>query len=84
MSGPMSLEPGGAEQDTLALRLADDRTLALRLADAHPGAPVLPRRRAQADAVDGLAAALADGVAPHGSTPTRSPPCWSPRASPAT
>ncbi len=32
MSGPMSLEPGGAEQHTLALRLADDRTLALRLA----------------------------------------------------
>ncbi len=36
MSGPMALEPGGAEQDTLALRLArppargDDRTLALR------------------------------------------------------
>ncbi|PZT77278.1 MULTISPECIES: hypothetical protein [unclassified Streptomyces] len=84
MSGPMSLEPGGAEQDTLALRLADDRTLALRLgddrtlalrlgddrtlalrlADLNPGATVLPRRRVQADAVDELAAALADRVAP--------------------
>ncbi|WP_405939384.1 hypothetical protein OG338_24600 [Streptomyces sp. NBC_00726] len=74
MSGPMSLEPGGAEQDTLALRLADDRTLtlrlgdnhtlALRLADAHRGAPVMPGHRARADAVDELAAALADRVAP--------------------
>ncbi|PCG83727.1 hypothetical protein CIB93_23235 [Streptomyces sp. WZ.A104] len=64
MSGPMSLEPGGAEQDTLALRLADDRTLALRLAGPCPPAPVLPGHGARADAVDGLAAALAERIAP--------------------
>lgn len=64
MSGPMSLEPGGAEQHTLALRLADDRTLALRLAGPHPPAPVLPGHGARADAVDELAAALADRIAP--------------------
>ncbi|MFE9365263.1 hypothetical protein ACFYNN_21230 [Streptomyces sp. NPDC006978] len=63
MSGPMSLEPGGAEQDTLALRLADDRTLALRFAGPHPP-PVLPGHGARAEAVDELAAALADRIAP--------------------
>ncbi|WP_032768501.1 hypothetical protein [Streptomyces sp. CNS654] len=64
MSGPVSLEPGGAEQHTLALRLADDRTLALRLAGPHLTAPVLPGQGARADAVDELAAAMADRIAP--------------------
>ncbi|MEU7409943.1 hypothetical protein AB0B40_11565 [Streptomyces sp. NPDC042638] len=60
MSGPMALEPGGAEQDTLALRLAgtpargDDRTLALRL----PGFGTDP------EAVSRLAADLADRIGP--------------------
>ncbi|MFF9768590.1 hypothetical protein ACF1GT_18580 [Streptomyces sp. NPDC014636] len=60
MSGPMALEPGGAEQDTLALRLAgtpargDDRTLALRL----PGFAPDP------EAVSRLAADLADRIGP--------------------
>ncbi|MDO0929246.1 hypothetical protein QQY24_28965 [Streptomyces sp. TG1A-8] len=63
MSGPMALEPGGTEQDTLALRLAgapplprrpDDRTLALRL----------PRHGPDEEAVSGLAAELADRVGP--------------------
>ncbi|MFF5438146.1 hypothetical protein [Streptomyces achromogenes] len=60
MSGPMALEPGGAEQDTLALRLAqapvrgDDRTLALRLPGHGP----------DPEAVSRLAAALADRVGP--------------------
>jgi hypothetical protein len=56
----MALEPGGAEQDTLALRLAgtpargDDRTLALRL----PGFGTDP------EAVSRLAADLADRIGP--------------------
>ncbi|MER6347345.1 hypothetical protein ACWC10_25620 [Streptomyces sp. NPDC001595] len=67
MSGPMSLEPGGAEQDTLALRLAeprpprrrprwalDDTTLAIRL----------PRQGPDEEAVSALAAELADRVGP--------------------
>ncbi|GGX84673.1 hypothetical protein [Streptomyces fructofermentans] len=54
MSGPMALEPGGTERDTLALRLADDRTLALRM----------PDRGVDPDAVDLLAAELADRVGP--------------------
>lgn len=64
MSGPMSLEPGGAEQDTLALRLADDRPPSPRLTDQHTLALVLPGHGARRDAVDGLAAELADRVAP--------------------
>ncbi|MGC9495854.1 hypothetical protein [Streptomyces sp. WG7] len=64
MSGPMALEPGGAEQDTLALRLADDRTLALRAADQHTLALVRPGRDDRRDAVDRLAAELADRIAP--------------------
>lgn len=62
MSGPMALEPGGPEQDTLALRLArprrarsyrgDDSTVVLRL----PG----PDEKA----VDELAAELADRIGP--------------------
>ncbi|MER5217378.1 hypothetical protein ABT063_44360 [Streptomyces sp. NPDC002838] len=67
MSGPISLEPGGAEQDTLALRLAeprpprrrprwavDDTTLAIRL----------PRHGPDEEAVSALAAELADRVGP--------------------
>ncbi|WP_330455821.1 hypothetical protein OIB37_02430 [Streptomyces sp. NBC_00820] len=62
MSGPMALEPGGAEGDTLALRLAgpparhrrgDDHTLALRL----PG-------QAAGEEVSRLAAELADRIGP--------------------
>ncbi|MBL1082554.1 hypothetical protein JK359_11265 [Streptomyces actinomycinicus] len=60
MSGPMALEPGGSEQDTLALRLAgaparrDDHTLALRL----------PGHRPDPEAVSRLAADLADRIGP--------------------
>ncbi|MFJ8332173.1 hypothetical protein [Streptomyces sp. NPDC094437] len=67
MSGPISLEPGDAEQDTLALRLAeprpprrrprwalDDATLAIRL----------PRTGPDEEAVSELAAELADRVGP--------------------
>ncbi|CAK7283358.1 hypothetical protein [Streptomyces misionensis] len=56
MSGPMALEPGGAEQDTLALRLArpDERTLALRL----------PGHGTDDAAVSLLAAELADRIGP--------------------
>ncbi|MDT9682305.1 hypothetical protein RND61_09485 [Streptomyces sp. TRM76323] len=67
MSGPMSLEPHGAEQDTLALRLArpprprrrprwalDDTTLTLRL----------PRQGPDEEAVSELAADLADRIGP--------------------
>ncbi|MYU62612.1 hypothetical protein GTY91_07725, partial [Streptomyces sp. SID69] len=56
MSGPMALEPGGTEQDTLALRLArsDDRTLSLRL-------PALGTDEAT---VSLLAAELADRIGP--------------------
>ncbi|WP_318205282.1 hypothetical protein [Streptomyces sp. SCL15-4] len=60
MSGPMALEPGGAEQDTLALRLArpplrgDDHTLALRL----------PGHASDPEAVSRLAADLADRIGP--------------------
>ncbi|MER5552535.1 hypothetical protein ABT001_12755 [Streptomyces sp. NPDC002793] len=64
MSGPMSLEPGGAEQDTLALRLADDLTPALRLSDRPTPALLLPGSGVRRDAVDRLAAELADRVAP--------------------
>ncbi|MCS0604848.1 hypothetical protein NX794_27070 [Streptomyces sp. LP11] len=60
MSGPMALEPGGTEQDTLALRLAeaparrDDHTLTLRL----------PGHGVDEAAVSRLAAELADRVGP--------------------
>ncbi|MFC8174500.1 hypothetical protein ACFUJ0_04920 [Streptomyces sp. NPDC057242] len=62
MSGPMSLEPGGAEQDTLAIRLAvprprrflDDATLAIRL----------PSKGPDEEAVSALAAELADRIGP--------------------
>ncbi|MFC5216584.1 hypothetical protein [Streptomyces coerulescens] len=67
MSGPISLEPGGAERDTLALRLAqprpprrrprwalDEAALAIRLA----------RRGPDEEAISTLAAELADAVGP--------------------
>lgn len=67
MSGPISLEPGDAAQDTLALRLAaprpprrrprwasDDTTLAMRL----------PRQGPDDEAVSTLAAELADAIGP--------------------
>ncbi|MCH0564183.1 hypothetical protein [Streptomyces sp. MUM 2J] len=66
MSGPMPLEPGGSEQDTLALRLArppqprrprwtrDETTLAIRL----------PRPGPDEEAVNALAAELADRIGP--------------------
>ncbi|MFE9773756.1 hypothetical protein ACFYOV_19220 [Streptomyces sp. NPDC005931] len=66
MSGPMALEPGGAEQDTLALRLAgtagrlsrprpaDDPTLVVRL----------PRPVPDQEEVDRLAADMADRIGP--------------------
>ncbi|MEU0850961.1 hypothetical protein ABZ387_23775 [Streptomyces flaveolus] len=64
MSGPMALEPGGAEQDTLALRLAEARTPAPRAGDHHTLALVLPGHGARQAAVDRLAAELADRIAP--------------------
>ncbi|MEU6281282.1 hypothetical protein [Streptomyces sp. NPDC047028] len=63
MSGPMALEPGGTEHDTLALRLTtppargprtDQHTLALRLPGTGPAE----------DAVNALAAELADRIGP--------------------
>ncbi|WP_326783856.1 hypothetical protein [Streptomyces sp. NBC_00151] len=54
MSGPMALEPGGTGGDTLSLRLADARTPA-RSASGHG---------ADGEAVDRLAAELAEGIGP--------------------
>ncbi|MFE1104485.1 hypothetical protein ACFW5U_01350 [Streptomyces rochei] len=64
MSGPMALEPGGAEQDTLALRLVDERAGTRRATDQHTLALVRPGHDPRRDAVDRLAAELADRVAP--------------------
>ncbi|WP_411576504.1 hypothetical protein [Streptomyces mutabilis] len=64
MSGPMAFEPGGPEQDTLALRLADERVPAPRGSDRHTLALVRPGHDVRRDAVDRLAAELADRVAP--------------------
>ena len=71
MSGPMSLEPGGAEQDTLAIRLAEPRPRRRRRPSwarrppgrrhaHHPAA----RTRPDEEAVSELAAELADRVGP--------------------
>ncbi|MEV5876428.1 hypothetical protein AB0L75_19780 [Streptomyces sp. NPDC052101] len=67
MSGPMSLEPGGPQQDTLALRLAAPRPPRR----PHPGAfgessfaVRLPRRGPDEQAVSELAAELADRIGP--------------------
>ncbi|MHA5052592.1 hypothetical protein [Streptomyces sp. SD15] len=54
MSGPMALEPGGAQGDTLSLRLAGGRS----------PAPRAPGSGGNQDAVDLLAAELADGIGP--------------------
>ncbi|MFE1291149.1 hypothetical protein [Streptomyces sp. NPDC058751] len=54
MSGPMALEPGGTESDALSLRLAD-----------APGpARSAPGHGAEGQAVDRLAAELAEGIGP--------------------
>lgn len=71
MSGPISLEPGGTEQDTLALRLADTRRP--RRARRRPRWALdddttltirLPRQGPDEEAVSGLAAELADRIGP--------------------
>ncbi|MFD6553413.1 hypothetical protein [Streptomyces sp. NPDC058398] len=54
MSGPMALEPGGTGGDTLSLRLADARTPARSA----------PGRGPDGEAVDRLAAELAEGIGP--------------------
>ncbi|HET9382454.1 MAG TPA: hypothetical protein VFP69_16705 [Streptomyces sp.] len=64
MSGPLWLEPGDAEQDTLAPRLTEDRAPALRLTGRHTPAPAGPGHGARHHAVDGLAAELADRLGP--------------------
>ncbi|WP_133913709.1 hypothetical protein [Streptomyces sp. NBC_00582] len=67
MSGPISLEPGGSEQDTLALRLAETRPprrRPRRLADDATLALRLPRHGPDEEAVSRLAAELADRVGP--------------------
>ncbi|MFD3536437.1 hypothetical protein [Streptomyces sp. NPDC058664] len=74
MSGPMYLEPGGAEQDTLAIRLAaprrgrrspDDPTLMIRrpAGDLTPGGR-RSRTGPDEEAVSALAAELAESVGP--------------------
>lgn len=64
MSGPMALDPGGTEQDTLALRLADARPPGhrLRRGDDSTLAIRLPRRCHEE--VDRLAADLAEHIGP--------------------
>ncbi|MEU9658998.1 hypothetical protein [Streptomyces chartreusis] len=62
MSGPLSLEPGGVEADTLALRLAAPRPR--RAPDDAMPAKRLPGRGPEEEAVSTLAAELADSVAP--------------------
>lgn len=68
MSGPMALEPGGTAGDALSLRLADARTPARSA--SGPGA--------DGEAVDRLAAELAE-ESDLRSTRTRWRPCWSRR-----
>ncbi|MFD5857072.1 hypothetical protein [Streptomyces chartreusis] len=62
MSGPLSLEPGGVEADTLALRLAAPRPR--RAPDDAMPAKRLPGRGPEEEAVSTLAAELADSIAP--------------------
>ncbi|MEU1183318.1 hypothetical protein ABZ464_37905 [Streptomyces sp. NPDC005820] len=67
MSGPISLEPGGSEQDTLALRLAETRPPRRRprwASDETTLAIRLPRQGPDEEAVSLLAAELADRVGP--------------------
>ncbi|MCZ4604011.1 hypothetical protein O3S80_09600 [Streptomyces sp. Lzd4kr] len=62
MSGPLSLEPGGVEADTLALRLAAPRPR--RAPDDAMPTKRLPVRGPEEEAVSTLAAELADSIAP--------------------
>ncbi|SDC48294.1 hypothetical protein [Streptomyces prasinopilosus] len=65
MSGPMALEPGGAEQDTLALRPPAALRLPRALPDDDPTLVVrLPRPVPDREEVDRLAAGLADRIGP--------------------
>ncbi|MDT0568226.1 hypothetical protein RM704_12200 [Streptomyces sp. DSM 3412] len=68
MSGPLSLEPGGVEQDTLAIRLADRRRPRRRpswaLGDDTTLTIRLPHQGPDEEAVNELAAELADRVGP--------------------
>ncbi|URN14647.1 MULTISPECIES: hypothetical protein [Streptomyces] len=64
MSGPMSLEPGGAEGDTLALRLAGPRRPRLLRGDDSTLALRLPRQVPDREAVARLASELADRIGP--------------------
>ncbi|MEU6539251.1 hypothetical protein [Streptomyces sp. NPDC047000] len=65
MSGPMALEPdGGDRNDTLSLRLADDRTRAFRRTGQDGDTLALRVAGPREDAVDLLAAELADRVGP--------------------
>ncbi|WP_435210223.1 hypothetical protein [Streptomyces sp. bgisy034] len=62
MSGPLSLEPGGVESDTLALRLTAPRPR--RALDAATPAEGPPAGGPEEEAVSTLAAELADSIAP--------------------
>ncbi|MFH0521416.1 hypothetical protein ACHBTE_30075 [Streptomyces sp. M41] len=68
MSGPISLEPGGAERDTLALRLAEPRLPRRRprwaLDDDATLAVRLPGQGPDEEAISTLAAELADAIGP--------------------
>lgn len=64
MSGPMSLEPDGAEGDTLALRLAEPRRTRFRRGDESTLTLRLPGQVPDRDAVDRLASELADRIGP--------------------
>lgn len=64
MSGPMALEPGGTEQDTLALRLAGTRPIRPRRSDDSTLALRLPQHGPHDDEVNRLAADLADRIGP--------------------
>ncbi|MDG5808310.1 hypothetical protein P9869_37830 [Streptomyces ossamyceticus] len=68
MSGPMSLEPGGVEHETLTIRLTDRRRPRRRpswaLADDTTLTIRLPRQGPDEAAVSELAAELADRIGP--------------------
>ncbi|MFF7387654.1 hypothetical protein ACFZAE_04210 [Streptomyces scabiei] len=68
MSGPLPLEPGGVEHDTLAIRLADRRRPRRRpswaLGDDTTLTIRLPHQGPDEEAVNALAAELADRVGP--------------------
>ncbi|MFE1001094.1 hypothetical protein ACFW4T_30355, partial [Streptomyces mutabilis] len=79
MSGPMALEPGGPERDTLALRLAGERVPAPRGSDRHTLALVRPGH----DVRGGAGGPPAPQPAPRGRPPRppnqRGPPRGSQR-----